>query len=334
MNKLSNILIIVVGVILLAYIAGPKVRYDEPVFFDTEPIAENANPEEWLNAKESVVADLKPGNNAQIVWWNDSLNNKTEYVLVYFHGFSASHEEGNPVHRDFAKRYGANLLLTRLQDHGRSDPYSFESLTPDSYIQSAEEAIEVAKSLGDKIIVMATSTGATIAAILASKGENIHALILYSPNIDLQNRTSNIAVYPWGKQMAQLVLGGSQYKVKYNVEAAKYWSESYHMNGIFVVKSLIRDFMNKETFNAITIPVFVGYYYKNDKDCDKIISVSRIQDFFEQLGTPESEKRIVKFANVGNHVMTSPIMSKDIESVKKESYAFAEEILNLLPVEK
>ena len=42
---------------------------------------------------------------------NDSLKEKTEYAVVYLHGFSASQEEGDPVHYDFAKKFGCNLFL-------------------------------------------------------------------------------------------------------------------------------------------------------------------------------------------------------------------------------
>ncbi len=46
------------------------------------------------------------------------LKNKTEYSLVYLHGFSASQAEGDPVHRNIAKLFGCNLYLSRLAEHG------------------------------------------------------------------------------------------------------------------------------------------------------------------------------------------------------------------------
>src|SRR5690348_14648689 len=49
---------------------------------------------------------LKPDNEARIIWLNDSSKEKTEYAIVYLHGFSASEKEGDPVHIDFAKRFG------------------------------------------------------------------------------------------------------------------------------------------------------------------------------------------------------------------------------------
>src|SRR6185369_7479021 len=61
---------------------------------------------------------LKPNNEARIVWLNDSLKQKTDYAIVYLHGFGASQEEGNPVHTSFAKKFGCNLYLSRLAEHG------------------------------------------------------------------------------------------------------------------------------------------------------------------------------------------------------------------------
>ncbi|MFX8354900.1 hypothetical protein ABTL90_19390, partial [Acinetobacter baumannii] len=60
-----------------------------------------------------AVHKIKPNNQARIVWANDSIKEKTEYAIVYLHGFSASQEEGNPVHINIAKYFGCNLYLSR-----------------------------------------------------------------------------------------------------------------------------------------------------------------------------------------------------------------------------
>ena len=61
---------------------------------------------------------LKPDNEARIIWVNDSTKQKTDYAIVYLHGFSASQEEGDPVHYQFAQNFGCNLFLHRFEDHG------------------------------------------------------------------------------------------------------------------------------------------------------------------------------------------------------------------------
>src|SRR6185369_17294010 len=72
--------------------------------------------ENYIQTRESMHK-LKPDNEARIIWF-DSNRTKTDFAVVYIHGFSASQEEGDPVHTDFAKEFGCNLFLNRLEDHG------------------------------------------------------------------------------------------------------------------------------------------------------------------------------------------------------------------------
>ncbi len=76
-------------------------------------------------------------------------------------------------------------------------------------------------------------------------------------------------------------------------------------------------------------PVFLGYYYKDEIHQDSTVSVPAMLEMFQHLGTPEDQKRKVAFPNVGAHVMTSYITSKDLESVKMETNRFLEEVLRL-----
>src|SRR5690606_2388877 len=71
----------------------------------------------YIHQQESLHK-LKPDNEARIIWADDSTKSRTPYALVYLHGFSASQEEGDPVHTRFAKTFGCNLYLPRLAEHG------------------------------------------------------------------------------------------------------------------------------------------------------------------------------------------------------------------------
>ena len=50
-------------------------------------------------------------------------------------------------------------------------------------IHEAKEAIAIAKAIGDKVIVIGCSTGATLTLYLAAKDQDLAGLILLSPNI-------------------------------------------------------------------------------------------------------------------------------------------------------
>jgi pimeloyl-ACP methyl ester carboxylesterase len=153
--------------------------------------------EQYVAAKEAAH-HLKPDNEARIVWY-DSVPRKTKYSVVYLHGFSASQEEGDPVHLDFARRYGCNLFLSRLDAHGidTSDPLA--SLTADGLWRDAKEALAIGKALGEKVILLSTSTGGTLALKLAATYPNdIFAVINMSPNIAINNDLVFLSNHPWG----------------------------------------------------------------------------------------------------------------------------------------
>ena len=99
-------------------------------------------------ASNEKAHKLRPNNEARIVWANDSAHQPTELAIVYLHGFSASQEEGNPVHRNIARYFGCNLYLARLAEHGIDTTEQLLNLTPENYWESAKEALAIGLKLG------------------------------------------------------------------------------------------------------------------------------------------------------------------------------------------
>ena len=322
------IIILLIGVLFL----GPVEKFDSPVLLETDIDITLTELDQFISAKESKIIDLKPDNQARVIWANPEKKQKTEYAVVYLHGFSASHKEGDPIHHEFAKRYGFNLYLARLEDHGRLDSNSFVGLTPDNFIQSAEDAVDIGKLLGEKVILISCSTGGTLSAILASAGENIHSMIMYSPNIDIYDPMSDLLLYPWGKRLSALVMKGHHNRVTYDSLGQAYWNSIYHTNALFALKTMIQNFMTEDQFKKIKVPVFMGYYYKDEENQDKVVSVKRMMDFYDQIGTPTHLKQKTAFPEAGGHVISSEVFSKDIEGVKRATFAWAEKVLKIKPV--
>jgi len=316
--------------IVIIFLLGPRAKFKAidptPITFDI-PLE---NLDSYIEDKESETKDIKPGNEAKIVW-ADTSRTKTDFSVVYLHGFSASHEEGAPLHTDFAKRYGANLYLPRLFDHGRKTKDTFKGLLPEDLINSAKEAIAIGKLLGDRVILMTCSTGGTLGAILSPYDDAIHSMYMYSPNIDIYDTNSDLIVGPWGIKMLDLIMDGKYNKIEYNDTAKKYWSEVYHTDGMVALKYLIKQEMVESNFAKIDIPIYLGYYYKDEEHQDKVVSVSRMLDFYDQISTPEEIKRLESFPNAGRHVMTSYVFSEDMDNVRQKSFDFAEEVLGLVP---
>ena len=318
--------------LLILYLLGPKVHY-LPIDYATPAIRVGLEELDSLVAsEESTVTNLKPGNEEQIIW-ADTIKKKTPYSLIYMHGFSASHEEGAPIHQEFAKRYGMNLLLTRLADHGRADDNTFKGLTPDTFFESAQHALEIGKLLGDSIIIMSCSTGGTLSIMLDPTCDLISGYIMYSPNIDIKDPTTDLLIKPWGKQIMDLVMHGEYNHITYTEQARKFWNPTYHTDGILALKTMLEENMTNEKFQAFTRPFFLGYYYKDKDNQDDVVSIDDMMRFYEMAGTREPLKRKVCFPNAGAHVISSYVFSKELDNVKSQTYKFAEEILHLKPVQ-
>src|SRR5258706_9056693 len=193
-------IIVLVGI----YFLGPEPARPK---FDPAMPAVPQSPDElekYVSHQESKHK-LKPENEARIVW-SDSTKKKTEYSVVYLHGFSASQEEGNPVHRDFARKFGCNLYLARMTDHGIDTVDQLLYFTPDRWWASSKEALAIGKAIGEKVIIMSTSTGGTMALLLAAEfpGGGF-TLINMSPNIAINDPNAGLLNNPWGVPIARRV---------------------------------------------------------------------------------------------------------------------------------
>jgi esterase/lipase len=284
-----------------------------------------------INRSENSIKGIKPDNQARIIWADSSKKEKTKIAFLYLHGFSASQAEGDPVHKDLAKKYNANLYLSRLAEHGIDmGDSSMINLTAEAYEASAEDAFSIAKKLGDEVVVIGTSAGGTLSLYLATRHPEIKAIVLYSPCVKLYDNTAMILDKPWGLQIARIVSGGPVRKFESESKVhANYWQLDYRIEALVALQSLISNTMKPEVFSNVKCPVFLGYYYKNEIEQDKTVSVPAMLKMFDELGTPAALKQKKAFPEAGAHVIGSYIRSKDWLGVEKETDTFLSDIVKL-----
>lgn len=319
MRKLKIILITLIALTVI-YLLGPRPK--TPVFNNNLPaIATNINLDSLVEAGEKAHK-IKPNNEAKIIW-ADSTHQPTEYAIVYLHGFSASQMEGDPVHKNIAKQFHCNLYLARLAEHGIDSTDDLINLTAENYWESAKQAYAIGKKLGKKVILMSTSTGGTLSLQLAAAYPEIAGLIMYSPNIAINNPAAGLLNHPWGLQIARVVKGGNYANIEYkNNDYPKYWNTHYRLEATVELQNLVEATMTKEQFAKVNQPCLTLYYYKDEAHQDHVVKVSAIKEMFAAIHTPDSLKKAVAIPNAESHVLGSPIVSKDIVTVEKETAAF------------
>jgi len=148
----------------------------------------------------------------------------------------------------------------------------------------------------------------------------IYAQIAYSPNIDLADDTSELLTLPWGLPLAQQVAGSEYRHVPIPENCAPYWTMDYRLEGIIALKALIEETMYPDIFKKIK--------QKDEENRDKTVSITAMKTLFEEVSTPVDKKVIHAFPN-GAHVMLSPLQSRNLDAVRKETFKFAEEVLGL-----
>ena len=313
--------------LIFVYFVGP--RSDKAMFNSTLPSVSTdvVQLEKEIQTSESKFS-LKPDNEARIIWADTAKKQKTKYSMVYIHGFGATWAEGDPIHKQLAKKYGCNLYLARLHDAGVKDPNAFEDLTPENFLAGAKYALAVGKALGDSVIVIGCSAGGLLSAYLAAEHPDIKALILYSPCFKVNGLS--LATGPWGEQLLAQIGGTHRDITHYTPDRANYWLTRYHTNGVLTLQKTMDAIVQPGVFAKIKVPVLMLYYYKDEENQDKVVSVEAMLKAFDELGTPVSLKRKVALPNAADHVIASHFTSKDLEGVLRESDSFLTDVLRII----
>ena len=323
-----KVLVLLIVVLIIGYFLGPVA--DRPDFItERKQIDFNLDQlDAYVQKKEAEAGPTKEDNQARIIW-NDSVPTQTTYSIVYLHGFGASQGEGAPVHENLASAIGANLYLSRLAGHGLKAENAFEGLTPEKYMESAADALFIGEKLGEKVILVATSTGGAQALYLATQfPEKIAALVLYSPFIEMADpNLQRLSTGPWHEQIAGLMLEKGVSYTERPDSVAAYWSTYYHFDAYNSLFTMVKYSTTEDIIQEVNVPVFLAYYYQDKENQDDVVSVAAMKEMFENLAV--EEKKAIAFPKTGNHVIASKWRSNDWPAVQDSTLQFLKEHLDL-----
>ncbi|WP_026935316.1 alpha/beta hydrolase [Christiangramia echinicola] len=321
MKKRYWVIIILIIGLIITYFSGPVPdKPDYSTDFPELPSDLKAL-ENYINRMEDSLP-VRPDNQARIVWQEEPV--KTEYSIVYLHGFAGSYRDAYPVNKNIADSLKANIYYARWSGHGLKPPASLNNFDGENAWNSAKEALAIGNKIGDKVIIMSTSTGGTLALKLAATyPDKIHALVNLSPNMEDDQPGTFVLNTPWGYEIAKLISFGKNKKIEHEQEIArKYWDTIYPSRALVDLQVLVETTMLPETFRKINIPVLTLYYHKNFIEEDQHVEISIYEDAYKLISTPDSLKVLKALENPGTHFIGSDIKSRDIESVEEEIIKF------------
>lgn len=299
--KKTKITLGVILALVLIVLFGPRV--DESYTVKNIEIPDNV--EEYIKKAEAQYIDIRP-NSEKIIIWNDPVKKeKTRFSVVYIHGYGASRQETAPLSEIIAKDLKANLYYTRLPAHAR-EVDNLKEISVNDYVNETIETIKIAEKLGDKVIVIGTSTGATLSTWLAAREEsrNIAALVFISPNFWPKNKAANTALWPWGKQLVRMSLGEYRIWTPRTEEIRNNWNWKSPSSAAVVLMGLV-DMVSKVDVSKIEIPLLMIYSPKDD-----VISPDEVERKYNLFGS--RYKKLIPFLkseDPSQHMLAGRIVS-------------------------
>ena len=239
MQRLGRIAIGLAGLIGLMWVFGPYEDATLTPSVDTSGISGNLDA--YFAAREAEFDDIKPSVEKRVIWAGDQ-NAKTEWAVLYVHGFSASSEEIRPVPDHVAQDLGANLIFTRLRGHGRSDDALAEG-SVQAWMTDVAEGLNAARVAGRRVLVISTSTGGTLMAAAAQNPtmmQDVAGVVFVSPNFGINNAVASLITWPAARWWLPMIAGARRSFEPRNDAHGIYWTTEYPSVAALPLGALIK----------------------------------------------------------------------------------------------
>lgn len=257
---------------------------------------------------------LKARNEARVILASDK---PTPLSLLYLHGFSASPMESSPLTEDLAKKWAANAYLPRFRGHGIEGPEGLRGVKLADWEKETRDALSVARDLGEKVVLIASSNGAALALpALVENQERIAVLVLISPSFRLHRWDSELLRLPFAKLITQLFFGEYREWQAKSEDHKYFWTTRYPAE-ILLEPVAAAAKARGAGLEKLTIPILLAYCPE-----DNVVSVPHMLAAFSRLG---GRKELLPLTQEkDNHVIAGNILSpENTKKLEQKIEAFA-----------
>ena len=297
--------VLVLCLLALAAAAGPLFPFTPGPSDVAERVAQAPDLDLYLREREARHVDVKPGLAKGILWNDPAARSRTRLSLVYIHGFSASRRDITPVVETLAGALGANAFFTRLAAHGLATPAEFATVTAQNWLDDAREALAIGRRIGDRVILIGTSTGALLATMVALEDNSprIAALVLLSPNFALRDWRAKFISGPLGRVLARIVVG-KEYSFRPDSPGhAEFWTSRMPSEGLVALMDLVNHARSIH-LDSLEIPTLIIYTSR-----DTVVDTGAIRDRFDEIRQPS--KMIVDLPQASRHELTGDALAPE-----------------------
>jgi len=294
--------LLLICILFLFFAPRPKLKSRAPVSTVPDGLTLAAL-DKWLKKSESETRNIIAGSEAMIEFADKRNPASTEVCFLYIHGFSASRQETAPVTSMIADNYRANVFHVRLAGHGVGSEGMLSSA--ESWLQSMIDAWKISEYLGDRVVIVATSTGATLAVWLLQQvgvAQKVAAILMMSPNFKIKNPFGFLLTWPWSPHWVHLILGRTHSFDAESPAHARVWTSSYSTLAVIEMQKTV-DWIGRVDLSTISTPLAM-MCMKNDPTVDPKAAFSA----FEQWGAETKSSFPIKLdSDQTEHVFTGDL---------------------------
>jgi pimeloyl-ACP methyl ester carboxylesterase len=315
-NTIKKTLLFVSAIIFGVWVFGPLEPAKMDVGFDANVLGENLN--SYLMVQEKKFNDITIGVQKRVIW-ADKVGKKTPLSIIYIHGFSATSEEIRPVPDQIASALKANLYYTRLTGHGRS-PMAMAEPNVADWMSDMAEAIAIGRKIGQRIIVISTSTGSTLSATAALNpilSRDISGFIFISPNFGINNPFAKLLTWPAARWWVPLIAGKMRHSTPRNKQHSKFWTTTYPTIAAIPMAAIVKA-VTEQDFSKVTIPAL--FYFSLE---DKVVDPEATKNMTRKWG---GRKKIINVTMTEQDDKYSHIVTGNIVSPNQTDYTVRETI--------
>eukprot|EP00301_Raphidiophrys_heterophryoidea_P024747 c8131_g1_i1.p1 GENE.c8131_g1_i1~~c8131_g1_i1.p1 ORF type:complete len:411 (-),score=49.88 c8131_g1_i1:309-1541(-) len=296
-----------------------------------EPQAKSLDQLQTLISEQEKQYDIIPGAEKSIVWYSpapgvSAPRKKTPLAIVYIHGWSTCRQDSAPIPDRVANALQANLYNCRLSGHGHhvnEHPEIggfalFNLATAANLFQDAVDAVNIGRQIGERVLIMGSSTGAMLAIWAACQpclADHLAGLILMSPAFALRKpyhvikwanaflRVMPLGLAPTLKRVVSVAVMGKERIIRpRNSENQTFWTVRYPSHALSNLIDVLWEVESLD-LHAVKIPTMIIA-----NPFDDVVCYSTMLKRFEELGS--HSKMFMSFSYSHDpHILVGRIMS-------------------------
>ena len=249
----------------------------------------------YLKNSEISLGDVPEEAEKKILWSNEE-KNKTEIAIAFLPGFSTTNFQQKEFFDKLSKELNANIFLSRLSGHGREYPGS-KQMSAENYLKDTSEAIEIAKRIGNKVILIGYSLGGaltTAASFDKELSEDLHGVVLFAPAYVGTLRNISLWFY------AMSFLDKINHDCNDYINDQKKYDCTKYSTKVF------------ETSDGVQGGHIMSAVAEKDFSANKVPALSFFDYDDDVLNSHETEKRLNKWGNKKSKIVIIESGEKDI----------------------